>query len=149
MSENTSTAVVTFDPAKFRTWLETTTANGRKNIEVDPYLSSGYDHIDGEAGWLVAATLCGMRDADAGWDLADGVQVRVHVLADAEGGAGDLLVEVLVDGQDLVVDQFGAADLIPIDESLRIPGYEAAILALEVIAARVNDRVTHFRSRTR
>ncbi len=136
-----------FDAAAFRTWLDSTGDDGHKVRDTDPYLSISYDNYDGEPGWLAAAVLSSIEDHDnRGWKLADGVQVALQVLADAEGGDDGVLVEVLVDGQWLSAGRIAPHNLIPVDDDQKLPGYEAAIIAMENIAETVNSRIRHFRT---
>lgn len=150
MSEHTTSTAVTFDVAAFRTWLDTTETitTDRPIAETDMHLSSGYSSTDGDAGWLTAGVLLTARNAEnAGWSMATGTDVRVHVLADTEGDDDGVYLEVLADGQWLGAGHLTRRELIPVDKDQRLPGYEAAIIALENLARAVNERVKNFREK--
>lgn len=143
MQQNTTTAVE-FDVAAFRNWINGVDTAGATLAETDPYLSVAYDVLNGDAGWLAASTLTALKGASAVWRQGQGILVNAMPLAGDEGDTDGVVVEVLVGNQWLSVGRIAQSTLVPIAEDDRIPGYEAAIIALETIARLVNERVDHY-----
>ena len=153
----TEQVAVTFDADGFRAWLDAPTKlrvpGTPSNRQNNPLLSAAYQRLDGEAGWIVEATLFALRGAPqphpavpAPWVYAPDVSdVRVWATAAAEGGPdGGLVGEVTVDGIRLSLGQLSEADLVPQIYDL-LPGYEAAEHALTALSERVNAVAEQFR----
>jgi hypothetical protein len=140
-----TTAAVTFDAAAFRNWLDSDGNDGRKVKESDPFLSVAYTNEDGEAGWLVASLLSGTTPG--GWTTALGVAVNAHALASEEGGDYGVAVEVQVDGSLwLSAGTLTPQELVPVADDAKLPGYEAAVIALENVADAANAVVDRLRA---
>lgn len=139
----------TFDVEAFRAWLDSDTETG-KIRDVAP-LSTAYQRLDGDGGWLVEAVLDMLRDAawhgQSGWALDGGVsQLKVWAIAAPDGGAdGGLAGEVVVDGITASLGRITERELIS-GEHDTIPGYEAAERALTALAGRVNDVAARVRA---
>lgn len=146
-SDTMSDYKMTFDVTAFRTWLESE-ADGGTIAETEPFLSAGYDHIDGEAGALIGH-LVGLKqqqDIDFGWHFEGFISCTT-----AMGAEGDDIGAVIgvqaADRQALSVGLLMPGVLIGITEDQTVPGYEAAILAIESVTAHVNARLDNYERR--
>jgi len=132
----------TFNVDAFRAWLDGDTGQG-KIRDVEP-LATAYQRLDGAGGWLVEGVLSMLHDADwhgqSGWRLDGGVtQLKVWATADPAGGPdGGIAGEVVVDQIPVSLGRITERELIPGEHEV-IPGYEAAELALTVLAERIDD----------
>jgi len=148
-----------FDAAEFQVWLgsqvEPGSTNPTTNQQAVNLLNIAYQRLDGDAGWLVDATLKalhrgherGFMTATAAWAYGDGVSdVRVWPVADEKGGSDGLVGEVTVDGVRLSLGRFHETQLVPTEHDL-MPGYEAAEHALEGLSRRVSGVVQKFRAK--
>lgn len=149
---------VTFDPNAFRVWLDTpagtTEAGSETNREGNPFLRTGYQRLDGEAGWMVENVLHQLHTTRSrphpsvgpAWAYGEGVsEVRVWATACPEGGPdGGLAGQVTVDGAPLAIARMADKELVPPLYDL-LPGYEAAEHALTALAERVNEIVSRYR----
>ena len=150
---------VTFDKAAFEAWLdapsELTDPGAERNRDAHPYAGAAWQRAEGATGWMLEALLSDLTsDALPGevrcWRYAGGVTaVRVWAIADPESDvAGDIAGEVVVDGVPLSLGAIVDGDLVVTEHDV-LPGYEAAGMALEVLADRVNDAVWHYRKAVR
>lgn len=143
---------VLFDQTAYRAWLEqpTETPQGESISKYDavPDLATGWQRHDGQGGWLASAVLDALA-AEIGqrvWVYGPGVSRLMLWPTEApeSGPDGGVTAEVTVDGVRLSLGHIPAYQLIRTDQDL-LPGYEAAELALGVLAERVDEAATCFR----
>jgi hypothetical protein len=139
-----------FDQTAFRSWLEqpTTTPDGEiSKYDAVPDLATGWQRHDGQGGWLATVVLDALA-GDAGqtvWTYGPGVSgLKLWATESPEPGAdGGVTAEVTFDGVPLSLGHIPADELVATEQDV-LPGYEAAELALGVLAERVSRTVEHY-----
>lgn len=144
---------VTFDRSAFRTWLDApynpAVDGSPANRDAAAGVSTAFQRLDGEGGQLAEMVLDALpKDESSPWQYGPAVSgLRVWATAGPEGAPdGGLVGEVIVDGAGLSLGFVPAVELVSVDEHAVVPGYEAAELALTVLADRVNRAAAWFRS---
>ncbi|WP_431976011.1 hypothetical protein [Micromonospora haikouensis] len=141
---------VTFTAQAFSAWLRELNKHGFNNLYSAGLAGTHTIHGDEDDASVIAENaLLAVHGVPQVWELAPDVSgVSIWRTAGEEGADYGGLLTVTVDGVELVIGHCEADDLISGESGQEMPRWKAARMALQQIAARVNEAVAAYRART-